>query len=81
MTQSFFESQFERSYEFVHSLYLTRQKPLDYSWLLVDSDDLVPDYFTIRTMGRNTFERFLNHFIGLPSVTPFSAFSITFLSM
>ncbi|MEC8678450.1 MAG: ARMT1-like domain-containing protein [Candidatus Margulisiibacteriota bacterium] len=65
MTASFFESQFEQSYEFVRSLYLSRQKPIDYSWLLTNNHCLVPDYFTIQTMGRNLFERFLNRSMGV----------------
>ena len=55
-------------------MYLSRQQSIDYSWLLTDNQGLVPDYFTIQTMGRNLFERFLNRSIGLS----FGAYSISF---
>ena len=74
MPNSFFESQFEQSYEFVQTLYLSRQQSIDYSWLLTDSQGLVPDYFTIQTMGRNPIERFFNRSMGLS----FGSYSISF---
>jgi len=74
MSQTQFDQQFELSFNYANSLFLSRQLPLDYSWLLNNQQGLVPDYFTIQTMGRNIFERFLNRSTGLF----FGSYSISF---
>ncbi|MEK9727076.1 MAG: ARMT1-like domain-containing protein [Candidatus Margulisiibacteriota bacterium] len=77
MSDSAFSSQFQSSYDYVSDLVAQRELSQDYSWLLNGSVNFVPDYFTIRTLGRNGVERFLN--FGLSN--RFGKFNLSYIAM
>ena len=59
--ESTYNKWYNASFEHVQSYVNQRYSGSDYSWLLTTDMPLVPDYFTVRSIGRSFFQRLLNY--------------------